>query len=295
MGKYVLVTGGTGFIGRCLVARLVSEGRRVYVTGREAVPPGADHIADDFQKVSQDFLARCETVWHLAAETDTRAPDQTQWDVNARDALAFLRLAQRSGAKCVYASSCAVYGRAPVPFVETNGGEPLNAYGAAKLTLDKGAFGFAVGLRPSNVYGPGEEHKGRSASMLSQIVRAVRNGRELVLYNRCERDVIAVDDAAEAFHAAERFEPGVYNCASGETCEYFAAALHAAALVGKLARIKREACPFPAEFQEFTVGSVSRIRSAFRQHVGRNWNPKPWRERLAEYVAAGWPCDPPQN
>lgn len=295
MGKTVLVTGGTGFIGRHLVARLVAEGRTVYVTGREAVPPGADHIADDFQKVRPDFLRRCETVWHLAAETDTRAPDESQWRANATDAIQFLRSAHECGAKCVYASSCAVYGRAPVPFVETFVSEPLNAYGAAKLALDKSVFGFAVGLRPSNVYGPGEEHKGRSASMLAQIVDAVRDGRELVLYNRCERDVIAVGDAAEAFHMAERFESGVYNCATGETCEYLAAALRAAQLTGKLARVVRSACPFPSEFQEFTVAGVVKLSAAYRRHVGRNWTPKPWRDALAEFVASGWPDFPPKN
>lgn len=293
MKNFVLVTGGTGFVGRRLVARLVAEGREVYVTGRESLPPRADHIAADFQSVSNDFLRRCQTVWHLAAETDTRAPDEKQWSTNGADAVAFLRKAHEAGAKCVYASSCAVYGRAPVPFVENNLNQPLNAYGAAKLALDKMAFGFAVGLRPSNVYGPGEEHKGRSASMLSQIVAAVREGRELKLYNRCERDVIAVDDVAEAFHMAERFEPGVYNCATGSTCEYLAAALLASELTGRLLKASRCECPFPTEFQEYTVASVSRIGEAYRRHVGRNWTPKPWREAVREYVSAGWPINEP--
>ncbi len=292
MNSPVLVTGGTGMIGRHLVKRLVAEGRRVYVTGREDTPPGALFLARDFHELSAGDVSVFATIWHLAAETDTRAADDTQWTVNYDRAAHFLDRCRRSGAskKLIYASSCAVYGRCPAPYGEERPCEPLNAYGAAKLALDKYASGFAVGIRPSNVFGPGEEHKGASASYLSTMVAKTRRARSFDLF-ACSRDLIAVDDMADAFLWAERFPTGVYNAGSGAAVDYFAAALEIAKRLDSLIGIHRVACPFPFEFQEYTRCNTAKIAAACRES-GRTWNPKPWWAALADYMAGGWPLEP---
>lgn len=290
--KAVLCTGGTGFIGRHVVKRLLAAGRVVYVTGREAVPPGAEHAADDFQKLSYPFIAaNIDTVIHLAAVTDTRAPDEEQWKTNGEDAAEFLRMCRESDVKrLVYASSCAVYGTAPIPFRESMTElQPLNAYGAAKALLDRLVSGWAVGLRFSNVFGPGEEHKGSAASMVYQITEAVRSGKRIELYRRCIRDLIDVDSVADAVLFAETIPNGVYNVAGGLSVDYRAVVDAVAYPLGIASDVDMLTIdnPCPVEFQEYTAVECRKFTTAVEAAGGR-WVPRHWRAALAEYVAAGF-------
>lgn len=273
-----------------MVKRLLAAGRSVYVTGREGVPEGADHAADDFQRLSYPFIAaNIDTVIHLAAVTDTRAPDAEQWNVNAEEAADFLLMCRESDVKrLVYASSCAVYGSAPLPFRESNCElVPLNAYGAAKKSLDRCVSGWAVGLRFSNVFGPGEEHKGTAASMVSQIVAAVRAGRTVELYPRCARDIIDVDSVADAVAWGEYLPAGVYNAATNTPVDYRAVAEEAGRLLGVVPNVRVIDNPRPVEFQECTAAHFGKLSAAVEAAGGR-WVPRHWREALAEYVAAGF-------
>lgn len=288
--KAVLVTGGTGFIGRHVVKRLLAAGRVVYVTGREAVPDGAEHAADDFQRLSYPFIAaNVETVIHLAAITDTRAPDAEQWNVNGEGAADFLLMCRESDVKrLVYASSCAVYGKGSLPFRESQTElSPLNAYGAAKRALDRMVSAWSVGLRFSNVFGPGEEHKGTAASMVSQIVAAVRAGKPVDLYPRCQRDIIDVDSVADAVVLAERLPHGVYNVSTNTPVDYRAVVEEAGKLLGVAPAFRVIDNPRPVEFQECTAAHFGKLATA-AEEIGARWVPRHWREALAEYVAAGF-------
>jgi ADP-L-glycero-D-manno-heptose 6-epimerase len=58
----------------------------------------------------------------------------------------------------------------------------LNVYAFSKLAMERLAIKFRdqlahpiVGLRYSNVYGPGEAHKGKFASMIYQLARQMRS------------------------------------------------------------------------------------------------------------------------
>jgi ADP-L-glycero-D-manno-heptose 6-epimerase len=44
-----------------------------------------------------------------------------------------------------------------------------------------------IGLRYFNVYGPGEQHKGKRASMVSQIVSAAEKGKSIKLFKYGEQ------------------------------------------------------------------------------------------------------------
>jgi nucleoside-diphosphate-sugar epimerase len=72
----VLVTGGTGFLGRALVDRLVRDGTRVRVLGRRTVPswrahPLVDYVRGDVADatVVDSVLENVTAVYHLAAAT----------------------------------------------------------------------------------------------------------------------------------------------------------------------------------------------------------------------------------
>ena len=125
----------------------------------------------------------------------------------------------------VYASSTAVYGNQPVPFVENQQLSPLNAYGRSKMRFDNYALEFAnrynvnmVGLRFCNVYGPGEEHKGPRASMITQLARKLMDGDRLKLFGDGSelREWIYVNDVVKANLLAMNFEGReIFNCATG--------------------------------------------------------------------------------
>ena len=88
----------------------------------------------------------------------------------------------------IYASSAATYGDGSAGMSdgtdELSSLRPLNVYGYSKLAMERLAEQYGprlkhpiVGLRYFNVYGAGENHKGKFASMIGQLARQMRQGR----------------------------------------------------------------------------------------------------------------------
>ena len=103
--------------------------------------------------------------------------------------------------------------------------EPLNVYGYSKLAMERLAERYAgrlahpiVGLRYFNVYGPGEQHKGKFASMIHQLARLMRAGNRPRIFTDGDqkRDFVYIDDVIQANLLAMRAESGgVFNVGSG--------------------------------------------------------------------------------
>ncbi|MFH1443111.1 MAG: NAD-dependent epimerase/dehydratase family protein, partial [Candidatus Micrarchaeota archaeon] len=226
-----LVTGGTGFIGSNLAGRLIREGWGVTITGRKGeqeIPELKNPVVEgDLGKIEWHKLGRFDAVFHQAAITDTLVTDEKEMmRVNCEEARRLFEFAKESGCKkIVYASSTAVYGAGKTPYRETDDPVPLNAYGRSKLELDKFAMKFAsenqdmtvVGLRYCNVYGQGESHKGKMASMALQIAKQMKIGNpKLFKWGEQKRDYIFVKDVVEAnLLALEAKKSVVLNCGGG--------------------------------------------------------------------------------
>lgn len=115
----------------------------------------------------------------------------------------------------IYASSAAVYGNGNLNFLEDINLAKLialNPYACSKLLFDRWAEKQTkqppgwVGLRFFNVYGPGESHKGRMASMVHHGYLQARDFNEIKLFKSYiseiqhgeqKRDFIHVKDVAE--------------------------------------------------------------------------------------------------
>ena len=89
--------------------------------------------------------------------------------------------------------------------------DPLNVYAFSKVLMESMAGRYAprlgrppVGLRYSNVYGPGERHKGPLASMIYKLAKTMRAGDRprIFEHGRQRRDFCYVDDAVSANLAA---------------------------------------------------------------------------------------------
>lgn len=166
------------------------------------------------------------TLVHLAAITDPQSSDEDSMrSVNWSKAISFFERAIRAGVRrIVYASSASVYGGLPAPQRENCCVSPLTVYAESKALLEASSARLSastgvpiVGLRFSNVYGPGEEHKGKAASVVYQLVRQIRSGQRPVLFQWGEqlRDWVSVHDVVAALRAACERGSGVYNVGSG--------------------------------------------------------------------------------
>jgi ADP-L-glycero-D-manno-heptose 6-epimerase len=125
----------------------------------------------------------------------------------------------------VWASSAATYGRGASPNKESQRPEPLNVYGYSKLAMERLVERYlprlahpVVGLRYFNVYGAGENHKAKFASMIGQLARLMRAGQRPRIFHDGEqrRDFVYIDDVIQANLLAMTCKtPGVFNCGSG--------------------------------------------------------------------------------
>ena len=226
----ILVTGGAGFIGSNLAIELEKKCNEVIIidnlsSGNKENLKGfkGEIIKADISKplkLKKDF----DIIFHLASITDTTFRDDTEmYKQNIIGFMEMLRLAMENNSKFIYASSAGVYGNGPVPMKESQRLGPLNAYAHSKKIMDDIAEKFfdnihIVGLRYFNVFGPKEAYKGKSASMIYQLCRKMRQGIKprIFIDGGQKRDHIYVKDVVNAaILAVNAKKSGIYNVGTG--------------------------------------------------------------------------------
>ncbi len=238
----ILITGGAGFIGSNIALALQKKYPDAEIVVLDNFSSGYFKNLDGFKgeflagdisdKHLWDYLAKnfsFDAVFHQAAITDTTVEDQNlmlQINTNAFKYLLDTAL-EKWGAKVIYASSAAVYGNCPAPMKEDGCLKPENVYGFSKLMMDNLAFKYMkrypeatiVGLRYFNVYGYGEAHKGKFASMVYQLMVKMLRGQKPRLFKWGEqrRDFVYIKDVIKAnLLALEKGRQGVYNVGTGQ-------------------------------------------------------------------------------
>lgn len=170
----VLVTGGTGVVGRAAVTELVKRGHSVRLVSRNAEedarqwPPNSDAEAGveawpasvSEQTELKGCADGCDLVLHVAGIVEESPPDVTYENTNVEGTRAMLREAERAKVgRFIYVSSLgAEAGQSP--------------YHRSKRRAEDIVRSFAGGwiiLRPGNVYGPGDE----VVSVLLTMVRTL--------------------------------------------------------------------------------------------------------------------------
>ncbi len=229
--RRVVVTGGAGFLGRCVCRRLREAGCRDVHAPRRAEYDLTR--AGDAERLYADL--RPQVLFHLAAEVGGIGANQANpgryFYANMAMALHLIEQARAHGLeKFVAVSTVCAYPRdTPVPFREDdlwNGyPEPTNApYGVAKkaawVMLDayRRQYGLSsVYLLPVNLYGPGDNFDPESSHVIPALVRkcveATGRGDDHIVSwgsGSASREFLYVDDAAEAIvRAAEALDAPV--------------------------------------------------------------------------------------
>ncbi len=224
-----LVTGGAGFIGSNLALTLEKLGHEVVVVDnfqfadRTNLKEFKGEVISLDVSTSYSFSSSFDIIFHQAAITDPRYPnDEETFNKNIEGFKQMVSLADRSKAKLVNASTAGLYGNGPVPMKDEQEKQILTTYGRSKLEMDEMAFSLfskrhIVGLRYFNVFGPGEAHKGRPASMIYHLYQQMKSGKRPRIFNWGEqiRDFIYVKDIVTANLKAVDAPSGVYNVATG--------------------------------------------------------------------------------
>lgn len=250
LAKRVLVTGGTGFLGRVLCRKLFDRGIKVMVpTHRRIIEPYGNieylynydltnsHDVDLMYKVN-----RPDVVIHLAAEVGGIGANMNNpgrfFYANMAMGLNMIEGARLHGVEkfVQLGTVCAYPKNTEVPFKEDDlwkgYPEETNApYGVAKKALlvmlqaYRQQYGLnGIFLLPVNLYGPGDNFDLTSSHVIPALIRKCVEAKELGFEEiecwgtgEVSREFLYVDDCAEGIIAAVNSynEPEPVNIGSG--------------------------------------------------------------------------------
>lgn len=214
-----LVTGGAGFIGSHIVARLLALGHPVTILDnltsgyRDNINPAARFVEGDIRdpEAVRAAMGGAGMVFHLAASVgNTRSINDPVADseINVMGTLRVLEAARTLGVrKVVSSSSAGIFGELKtLPIREDHPIDPDTPYGASKLASEKLCLAYAklyplecVCLRYFNVYGVNQRYDAYGNVIPIFALRALR-GETLTIHGDGEqtRDFVNAEDVAQA-------------------------------------------------------------------------------------------------
>lgn len=297
----IVVTGGAGFIGSNLAARMEARGPVAVVDRlghddkwKNLRNRELEELVDPGQL--DDFLTRrgseVQAILHMGAISSTTERDA---DLFAEQNL---RLSQRIWGWCsrhqvplIYASSAATYGDGSHGFDDDASPaalarlRPLNAYGWSKHAFDRWVAATLrrggptppqwVGLKFFNVYGPNEVHKGPMASVVTRAYPSAAAGAPARLFRSHRpdypdggqmRDFIYVKDCVAVIEwiLDDGRVCGLYNLGTGTARTWLDLMGSLYTAIGR--KLEVEWVDTPAEirdrYQYFTQAEMARLRTA---------------------------------
>lgn len=297
--KQLIVTGAAGFIGSNLARRLNTEGYNnlILVDNFDNAVKNKNLEGLNFtQKIDRDQFIEwitenseaVEFVFHLGARTDT-----TEFNFRILDSLnlsytkTLWEVCTVKSIPLLYASSAATYGLGENSFSDEHdlvkNLKPLNPYGLSKHLFDIYALEqeqvppFWCGLKFFNVYGPGEFHKGRMASVVLHAYKQISETGKVKLFKSHNpefgdgeqlRDFIYVDDVTDIclyfFKHYHNNLNGLYNVGTGKARSFNDVVKAIFTALGKKPDI--EYIPTPEDirdkYQYFTEARMEKLKMA---------------------------------
>lgn len=251
----ILVTGGSGFLGKHLCRALVAAGHTV--TNIDKKPCALQEVQTIVGDVMDDSLVEQtmpghDAVFHLASYIEAgESVEQPRkyLENNILGTLVVLESMRKHGIKkFLFSSSAAIYGEPlRTPIQENDRTLPINPYGMTKLAMEglvssyAYAFGFTgVALRYFNLYGPEEDHEPETHA-IPRFARQIMHGDEVTVWGdgSNKRDYVYVEDVVRAHLLALPLPQGYhYMNLSGKNATSVLEIIHILEkLIGKPAKI----------------------------------------------------------
>lgn len=304
MAERYVVTGAAGFIGARFVEAARARGADVISVDEKTAALNAfasrpEHRGLDFGTTLgiddlEPWLERekpkdLTAVIHLGACSDTMELDES---VHERLNVAYSKMlwtwCAKHGVPLVYASSAATYGDGAAGYDDDESAigslQPLNPYGWSKQRVDLWVLERErageqpptwAGFKFFNVYGFGERHKGRMASVILHSADQIRASGKVKLFKshkagyadgEQKRDFVYVDDVVDVllFAAAGGLKRGIYNLGSGQARTFVDLARATFRALGKEPNIEFIDMPeaLRERYQYFTEAKMDRLRAA---------------------------------
>ncbi|WP_455667722.1 ADP-glyceromanno-heptose 6-epimerase [Phocaeicola sp.] len=258
----IIVTGGAGFIGSCMVRTLNDVGYNDIII--------VDNISETDKWMNMrnkryiDYVHKSkllhklpafqnvEAIIHMGAQSATTERNfDYLWENNLEYTKALWRYCAKKQISFIYASSAATYGDGSLGFddnMDIDQLRPLNGYGYSKQLFDQWVKHQSqefpaqfVGLKFFNVYGPNEYFKGSMASMIFHGFRQIQETGKVKLYKSCNpnyadggqlRDFVYVKDICSVIMwlLQHRDVSGLFNVGTGRAqsfAELVTATFHA--------------------------------------------------------------------
>lgn len=291
----VIVTGGAGFIGSCIVRTLNDMGIEDITI--------VDHICetdkwmnmrnkkyteyinrDEFLEKLPEYAGKVTHIIHMGACSATIERDfdflyknnyeytKTLWKFCTENQISF-----------IYASSAATYGDGKEGFDDKEDIKrlrPLNGYGYSKQLFDLWAEKQTiapkqhVGFKFFNVYGPNEYFKGSMASVIFHSFNKINETGEMGLFKSYKegyedggqlRDFVYVKDICKVvkFMIEHEEVSGLFNLGTGQARSFYDLAASTFKAMGLEPNIKYIEMPesLRAKYQYYTQANMEKLRS----------------------------------
>ncbi len=231
----IIVTGAAGFIGYNIAKRLNLMGIKdlILLDNKEKFENPSKFLNLEYEEYRHytdlSNLKNIKYIFHEGACSDTMEYNKDyMMGINYEYSKEIFSIAKLNKAKFIYASSASVYGLNENSEEIVVNESPLNIYAESKLLFDKFILNQdypAVGLRYFNVYGSGEEDKGKMASMAYKMNQEYVQSKKISLFKGTsgykdgeqKRDFIYIDDVVSIniFFMKNSFHD-IYNVGTGK-------------------------------------------------------------------------------
>ncbi|PWG78803.1 NAD-dependent epimerase/dehydratase family protein [Pararcticibacter amylolyticus] len=237
--KTIVVTGGSGFVGSNLIKKLNQRGvtNIIIIDNYDEQKfwnikncSFVDYISykNELKEIEQQLdKYEIEAILHIGANADVLIKDANlMMASNYEHSKFYLNFCIRRNIPLLYASSSAVYGNSYNCVVGDNFEHPHNVYSWSKWMFDKLVLNNidtftnrVIGLRFFNIFGHGESHKGKNASLPHRFFSFIQNNGYIDLFNKeIQRDYVWVEDVANVILDIlynSSLPNGIYNLGSG--------------------------------------------------------------------------------